>query len=177
MQKKFLKILGLLIPLSFALAGLLFFFRQEVLLFLLKIEKTPALSLQSEVTLNPEVHWFDDYYTIQKIDTKTIIISEPRYWQFNNNYLIFFTYRIRKMSTRKNSNQIDKDYDFLQITKKDDEESGPRIIVCNNEIISINGALINSSIFLLDMLSMVLYGVSWNKEYFLIMLKLYLLHN
>ena len=88
MQKKFLKIIGLLIPLSFALAGLFFFFRQEVLLFLLKIEKTPTLSLQSEVTLNPEVHWFDDYYTIQKIDTKTIIISEPRYWQFNNNYLI-----------------------------------------------------------------------------------------
>ena len=35
-----------------------------------------------------EVRWFDDYYTIQKIDERTFAIGEPRYYQLNFNYLI-----------------------------------------------------------------------------------------
>ena len=35
-----------------------------------------------------EVTWFDDYYTIQKIDERTFAIGEPRYYQLNFNYLI-----------------------------------------------------------------------------------------
>ena len=35
-----------------------------------------------------EVIWFDDYYTIQKIDERTFAIGEPRYYQLNFNYLI-----------------------------------------------------------------------------------------
>ena len=32
--------------------------------------------------------WFDDYFTIDVIDDSTFVISEPRYWQYNNSYLI-----------------------------------------------------------------------------------------
>lgn len=32
--------------------------------------------------------WFDDYYTVQKIDERTFAIGEPRYFQLNFNYLI-----------------------------------------------------------------------------------------
>jgi len=35
-----------------------------------------------------KVTWFDDYYTIQKIDERTFAIGEPRYYQLNFNYLI-----------------------------------------------------------------------------------------
>ena len=35
-----------------------------------------------------EAIWFDDYYTIQKIDERTFAIGEPRYYQLNFNYLI-----------------------------------------------------------------------------------------
>ena len=34
------------------------------------------------------VIWFDDYYTIQKIDERTFAIGEPRYYQQNFNYLM-----------------------------------------------------------------------------------------
>jgi len=34
------------------------------------------------------VKWFDDYYTIQKLDSNVYAIGEPRYWQRNYNYLI-----------------------------------------------------------------------------------------
>jgi hypothetical protein len=34
------------------------------------------------------VEWFDDYYTLQFIDSDTIAIGEPRYWQRNYSYLI-----------------------------------------------------------------------------------------
>jgi len=32
--------------------------------------------------------WFDDYYTIEKIDERTFAIGEPRYYQLNFNYLV-----------------------------------------------------------------------------------------
>ena len=32
--------------------------------------------------------WVDDYFTTEKIDEFTFVISEPRYWQYNNSYLI-----------------------------------------------------------------------------------------
>ena len=32
--------------------------------------------------------WFDDWYTVTRIDDKTFSIGEPRYWQLNYNYLL-----------------------------------------------------------------------------------------
>jgi hydroxyacylglutathione hydrolase len=36
----------------------------------------------------PDARWFDDYYTIHKIDDQTFVIGEPRYHDRNYNYLI-----------------------------------------------------------------------------------------
>ncbi len=38
-------------------------------------------------------YWLDDYFTVEKIDETTYIISEPRYWQYNNSYLLTGTER------------------------------------------------------------------------------------
>ena len=35
-----------------------------------------------------DARWFDDYFTIDAIDDMTFVISEPRYWQYNNSYLV-----------------------------------------------------------------------------------------
>ncbi|MCP4134326.1 MAG: MBL fold metallo-hydrolase [bacterium] len=35
-----------------------------------------------------KAEWFDDWFTIEKIDDFTYIIGEPRYWQVNYHYLI-----------------------------------------------------------------------------------------
>jgi hydroxyacylglutathione hydrolase len=56
---------------------------------LLIMAMTPSSSPLSEPAAQPEsVTWFDDYFTIEYIDSKTIAIGEPRYYQFNYNYLI-----------------------------------------------------------------------------------------
>ncbi len=47
-----------------------------------------ALPLRAAVPLSAGEEWFDDWYTIQEIDSQTYIIGEPRYWQQNYNYLI-----------------------------------------------------------------------------------------
>lgn len=46
----------------------------------------PALNEKSEEPQH--VKWFDNYFTLEYIDEKTIAIGEPRYWQVNYNYLI-----------------------------------------------------------------------------------------
>ena len=47
-----------------------------------------GLTDREDVKLDPNVKWYDDYYTIEYIDEKTIAIGEPRYYQQNINYLI-----------------------------------------------------------------------------------------
>ena len=49
---------------------------------------TEELRLLEPKDEGDEVRWFDDYYTIQKIDERTFAIGEPRYYQLNFNYLI-----------------------------------------------------------------------------------------
>ena len=41
-----------------------------------------------DVKLDSNAKWYDDYYTIEYIDERTIAIGEPRYYQQNINYLI-----------------------------------------------------------------------------------------
>ncbi|WP_331805074.1 MBL fold metallo-hydrolase [Virgibacillus dokdonensis] len=47
-----------------------------------------GLIKKEEIKLDDHVKWFNDYYTINYIDGKTIAIGEPRYYQSNVNYLI-----------------------------------------------------------------------------------------
>jgi len=53
-----------------------------------------ALAIEADVELKPAgdegvgTEWFDDYYTIFRIDDRTFAIGETRYWQNNFNYLI-----------------------------------------------------------------------------------------
>jgi glyoxylase-like metal-dependent hydrolase (beta-lactamase superfamily II) len=50
------------------------------------LSRPPTLS--QPLSEGKGVEWFDDYYTVQFIDDRTIAIGEPRYWQQNYNYLI-----------------------------------------------------------------------------------------
>lgn len=48
----------------------------------------PLIRKKERVQLSENMKWFDDYFSIEYIDSKTITIGEPRYWQDNFNYLI-----------------------------------------------------------------------------------------
>ena len=48
----------------------------------------PTPTLSEPLTEADSVKWFDDYFTIEYIDSQTIAIGEPRYFQQNYNYLI-----------------------------------------------------------------------------------------
>ena len=48
-------------------------------------ESPPLLEAQQE---GPNVTWFDDYFTVEQIDSQTYAIGETRYYQQNFNYLI-----------------------------------------------------------------------------------------
>ena len=43
---------------------------------------------KDDAVLSPGETWFDDWYTVTRIDDKTFSIGEPRYWQLNYNYLL-----------------------------------------------------------------------------------------
>jgi glyoxylase-like metal-dependent hydrolase (beta-lactamase superfamily II) len=61
--------------------------RQRVMLSLFAATvATPELAEKGDE--GEGVTWFDDYYTIQHLDDRTIAIGEPRYYQQNYNYLI-----------------------------------------------------------------------------------------
>lgn len=44
--------------------------------------------IRKNYTVNPNVTWFDDWFTIEQLDYRTFIISEPRFFLQNNSYLI-----------------------------------------------------------------------------------------
>ncbi len=77
------------IALLFAAMGL-FLFRYQVALAGVSL----AFSLGGLPDLLPaeeegdQVVWHDDYYTIERLDSRTIAIGEPRYYQQNISYLI-----------------------------------------------------------------------------------------
>ena len=78
-----------LVALSLAVIGL-FLFRYQVAL----VGMSLAFSLGGVPDLLPaeeegdQVVWHDDYYTIERLDSRTIAIGEPRYYQQNISYLI-----------------------------------------------------------------------------------------
>lgn len=68
-------------------ATLLVVNREKVALKLFQ-SSTEIPPLSDPALEGDEVEWFDDYYTIERIDEQTIAIGEPRYFQQNYNYLI-----------------------------------------------------------------------------------------
>ena len=46
------------------------------------------MTLNKPLPESESVTWFDDYFTLESIDSQTIAIGEPRYWQQNYSYLI-----------------------------------------------------------------------------------------
>ena len=60
--------------------------RANILIYSMTASELPELLEPKDE--GEEVTWFDDYYTIQKIDERTFAIGEPRYYQLNFNYLI-----------------------------------------------------------------------------------------
>jgi hydroxyacylglutathione hydrolase len=65
---------------------IIFAYHERRLLVVATFISSPVLS---EAAAEPDsVIWFDDYFTIEYIDSQTIAIGEPRYHQQNYNYLI-----------------------------------------------------------------------------------------
>ncbi len=61
-------------------------YQERRLLLVMAFSSTPDLL---DAAPEPDsVSWFDDYFTIEYIDAKTVAIGEPRYHQQNYNYLI-----------------------------------------------------------------------------------------
>jgi glyoxylase-like metal-dependent hydrolase (beta-lactamase superfamily II) len=50
------------------------------------VEEVPPLS--EPLPESESIVWFDDYFTVELVDSQTIAIGEPRYWQQNYSYLI-----------------------------------------------------------------------------------------
>ncbi len=48
----------------------------------------PRVKVKPSAKVAPGVEWLDDYFTVQRIDTATLAIGEPRYFQQNHSYLI-----------------------------------------------------------------------------------------
>ncbi|MEA1960730.1 MAG: MBL fold metallo-hydrolase [Bacillota bacterium] len=53
---------------------------------MIKIVKADGIRENAEA--NPGARWIDDWFTVEEIDERTFIISEPRYFLKNNSYLL-----------------------------------------------------------------------------------------
>jgi hydroxyacylglutathione hydrolase len=67
---------------------LAYLFRFDLIVAILTLKGPPPLRDQTMFSDTSEVEWFDDYYTVEYIDNRTVAIGEPRYHQMNYNYLI-----------------------------------------------------------------------------------------
>jgi hydroxyacylglutathione hydrolase len=62
--------------------------RRSVVVELVALGAGGSVALLDPIDEPRPVEWFDDYYTVELIDTFTVAIGEPRYPQQNYNYLI-----------------------------------------------------------------------------------------
>ena len=83
----FSRILVLLAILLAVLAATAWPYRRLLTLRIIGLIEEPAPLSEPSPEL-ASVTWFDDYFTIESIDSQTIAIGEPRYWQQNYSYLI-----------------------------------------------------------------------------------------
>lgn len=74
------------ISIALLIALMMFAYHERRLILVTTFISTPTLSAAEAES--DSVIWFDDYFTIEYIDSKTIAIGEPRYHQQNYNYLI-----------------------------------------------------------------------------------------
>lgn len=62
--------------------------QRHLLLFTPWIDGAPPALLDAQVELSPGSYWYDDYFLVEPIDSRTFAIGEPRYAQQNYSYLI-----------------------------------------------------------------------------------------
>ena len=81
-----LKTTVLITTILLVLASIIVNQRANLLIYSMTLSELPELLEPKDE--GEDVVWFDDYYTIQRIDKRTFAIGEPRYYQLNFNYLI-----------------------------------------------------------------------------------------
>lgn len=62
--------------------------QRHLLLFTPWSQGAPPPLLDAQLELSPGSYWYDDYFLIEPIDSRTFAIGEPRYVQQNYSYLI-----------------------------------------------------------------------------------------
>ncbi|MAC69200.1 MAG: hypothetical protein CMP84_03180 [Gammaproteobacteria bacterium] len=62
--------------------------QRHLLLFTPWSNGTPPAFLNTQLELSPGSYWYDDYFLVEPIDSRTFAIGEPRYAQQNYSYLI-----------------------------------------------------------------------------------------
>ncbi len=70
------------------LLGLAYLFRTPVMLKIIELNGAPALTDTDFVETGANEHWFDDFYTVEKLSEGTFAISEPRYFRDVYSYLL-----------------------------------------------------------------------------------------
>ena len=81
-----MKVLGIVAVILFLLLAVTVSNRHWLMLQLVGFVDVPLLIDKQEE--GPDVSWHDDYYTLEWLDSRTVAIGEPLYYQQNINYLI-----------------------------------------------------------------------------------------
>lgn len=68
--------------------AILAIWQRHLLLFTPWSEGTSPPLLDAQIELSPGSYWYDDYFLVEPIDSRTFAIGEPRYAQQNYSYLI-----------------------------------------------------------------------------------------